>query len=102
MPTIPSVHRPYCDYVLVSQREINYATGRPWARHPREPAVPYPLRGYPAAGQLETGLVAEAPGAEASSARAHFHQKGRQVPVKIQVERDVLAEAVAWTGRALP
>jgi DNA polymerase-3 subunit beta len=29
-------------------------------------------------------------------------QKGRQLPVKIQVERDVLAEAVAWTARALP
>jgi DNA polymerase III subunit beta len=29
-------------------------------------------------------------------------QKGRQFPVKIQVERDVLAEAVAWTARALP
>jgi DNA polymerase-3 subunit beta len=29
-------------------------------------------------------------------------QKGRQLPVKIQVERDVLADAVAWTARALP
>jgi DNA polymerase III subunit beta len=29
-------------------------------------------------------------------------QKRRQLPVKIQVERDVLAEAVAWTARALP
>jgi DNA polymerase III subunit beta len=31
-----------------------------------------------------------------------YLQKGRQLPVKIQVERDVLAEAVAWTARALP
>jgi DNA polymerase-3 subunit beta len=29
-------------------------------------------------------------------------ENGRQLRVKIQVERDVLAEAVAWTARALP
>src|SRR5450755_1116215 len=29
-------------------------------------------------------------------------ENGRQLPVKIGVERDVLAEAVAWTARALP
>ena len=36
------------------------------------------------------------------NARTHIFQNGRHLPVKIEVERDVLAEAVAWTARALP
>src|ERR1035438_1434774 len=31
-----------------------------------------------------------------------FCRTERDLPVKIEVERDVLAEAVAWTARALP
>jgi DNA polymerase III subunit beta len=47
---------------------------------------------YPAARPLEPDR----------NARTHIFQNGRHLPVKIEVERDVLAEAVAWTARALP
>src|ERR1039458_6059540 len=35
-------------------------------------------------------------------AHRHDSQNRRRLPVKIQLDRDVLADAVAWTARALP
>src|SRR5436305_4117380 len=99
---VPTIHRTYYDYVLffiyepVNQQQAGVRVGRRPDAVLARPRLQAPGTG---SARRHQRVATDVPLCKDPYTRAADR---RRFAVKFQVERDVLAEAVAWTARALP